>query len=57
MSNSNPLISGTAMGVIAGVVLVFIPWLTSWPDPILGRIGVSALGVGLIWLSLSMSKG
>jgi len=57
MSNSNPLISGTAMGVLIGVALVIIPWVISWPDAIFGRIIISALGAGLIWLSLRMSKG
>lgn len=57
MSNSNPLISGTAMGVVAGIALVIIPWVISWPDSVLGRVIITAFGGGLIWLSLRMSKG
>lgn len=57
MSNSNPLISGTAMGVVLGVALIIIPWVMSWPDSIFWRVILNAFGGGLIWLSLHMSKG
>jgi len=57
MGNSNPLISGTAMGVLLGVALIIVPWAISWPESVFGRIIMSALGAGLIWLSLHKSKG
>lgn len=57
MSNSNPIISGTAMGVLAGIALIIIPWAISWPDSFIGRVFISVLGGGLVWLSLRMSRG
>lgn len=45
------------MGVLAGIALILIPWIISWPDSFLERIGISALGGGLVWLSLRMSRG
>ena len=57
MSNSNPLISGTAMGVLLGVGLIIVPWIASWPEPVSGRFLLSAVGGGLLLLSLRMSKG
>ena len=57
MSNSNPLISGTAMGVIVGTALVIVPWVISWPNLVIGRVIITVLGGILIWISLRMSKG
>lgn len=55
--NSNPIISGTGMGVLLGVVMVTVPWATPFPEGLLGKILMTLFGLLLLFVSLNMSRG
>lgn len=55
MTNTN-LISGTAMGVIVGTILIIAPW-TIDTGGFFAKLFVSVIGVILVFGAMWLSKG
>ena len=54
--SSNPIqITGTAMAVLAGIVLIISPWML--PIGLGYKLLMTLLGMGLCWLGIIFSKG
>jgi len=58
MSNGrNPIISGSGMAVLLGVVLFILGFIPGTGMPILGRLGVIILGMLVFLFGIFNSKG
>jgi acyl-CoA reductase-like NAD-dependent aldehyde dehydrogenase len=55
MSSNAIQITGTAMAVLIGVVLIISPWMI--PIALGYKLLMILLGIGLCWLGIQFSKG
>lgn len=57
MSNGNPIISGTGMAVLVGVILFILGFIPGTGMSFLGRIGVIFVGGVVFLFGISGSRG
>lgn len=56
MSNGNPIVGGSGMSVLLGVIFVVGPWLSGEAITLLQKFGLTVFGGLLIFLGLLFSK-
>lgn len=57
MPNNNPIIGGSGMAVLLGVVLFVGAWFTGETLTFLQKLGLVISGIVLIFLGLKFSRG
>lgn len=55
MVSNNNVMSGSAMAVLAGIVLIVAPWFV--PINLSAKFGLSVVGIVLVWAGLAASRG
>jgi hypothetical protein len=42
--SSNPIIPGSGIGILLGLVMIITPWVTQFPESFLGKILMTMFG-------------